>query len=133
MRNILLAFISFALFGQAFAGELRSIEECRTDLFKSNSKERVYVIEGSRKTGLGANRLVNRIRQNNGRVTEHKDLLGVKRYEVFTLRNILEREGQIDSCRGLITATELKVCTSVSNNSTCETRCELNWVGPDCR
>lgn len=117
------------------ASTIESIDQCNVALYKSNPYQRSYVVEGSRKSGLGANRVVNQIRRNGATEVVNKDVLGIARYKTLTLKTILETEGNVkkDPCRGMISASEVTICTADGNDSTCEVRCDFDWIGNDCR
>lgn len=136
MKLTFVALMAFVCMSVANAATtIESIDQCTVALYKSNPWQKSYVVEGSRKTGLGANRTVNQIRRNGATEVVNKDVLGIARYKTLTLRTILETEGNAkkDPCRGMISASEVTVCTADGNDSTCETRCDLNWIGNDCR
>lgn len=135
MKSLTLVILGLVVSLPSFAlPRLKSIEECNLDLRKSSNAYE-FVIDGSRLEGASAVKKVSSLKKMLASTSETViDDLGVKRFEIINLKTLLETNGgDPQSCQGEVLISRQDICTQNALTSVCEVRCEVRWVGADCR
>lgn len=131
MKALLVFIVLVSL--SANAKSIPSLFECHVEV-RSDIRTGTYNVENTRQTGIDARRTAKLLAASGARVEKNLDILGVKRYETIISNKVLSVNGsEINSCEGVYTASAKKICTVSSDKAVCETFCQIDWRGQDCR
>lgn len=114
-----------------------SADACRTSLTRTHQGLGFYPISLSRLSSSTAALRAASLLRLGAEVSITRDSLGVERYRTVTAKQQMEVSGDAsDACTGLTTASLVEVCTTDLEGlliAACETFCQVEWQGQDCR
>ena len=114
-----------------------SPEECRSSLGRTYQGTGTYPVAGSRLDPVASTVHAALLFRLGAEVRIENDELGVPRYRTILTRRVMEQTGDAsDACVGITTATLVELCTTEVESSleaACETFCQVDWQGQDCR